>query len=140
MAGKITAVTVTNGGSGFSAGNYVIPASSITAGDSGTFTVPIASTGVTVGNSTVSAVSVGGAITGSAPAGTYTLRSQQTNNALSAAIVVNGGNPVLGLGGVAGTYSVPVNGGGGSGGITGVATSGAGGNGAAGQITVIEYF
>jgi flagellar hook-basal body protein len=115
--GKITAVTVTNGGSGFSAGNYVIPASSITAGDSGTFTVPIASTGVTVGNSTVSAVSVGGAITGSAPAGTYTLRSQQTNNALSAAIVVNGGNPVLGLGGVAGTYSVPVNGGGGSGGV-----------------------
>ena len=117
LAGKITAVTVTNGGSGFSAGNYVIPASSITAGDSGTFTVPIASTGVTVGNSTVSAVSVGGAITGSAPAGTYTLRSQQTNNALSAAIVVNGGNPVLGLGGVAGTYSVPVNGGGGSGGV-----------------------
>jgi len=112
--GEITAVTVTNGGSGFSAGNYVIPASSITAGDSGTFTVPIASTGVTVGNSTVSAVSVGGAMTGSAPAGTYTLNSIQTTNALTGTLSPGA---IANLGGIAGTYSVKVQSAHGSGGV-----------------------
>ena len=114
--GKISSVTITSGGSGFATGSVTIAASAISGNvlDTGTYTMPVASGNIGVGNSSVTALSVGGAITGSAPAGTYTLRSQQTNNALTGTFA---GSTVANLGGVAGTYSVNVAGGTGSGGV-----------------------
>ena len=144
--GKISSVTITNGGSGFATGSVTIAASAISGNiaDTGTYTMPVASGNIGVGNSSVTAVSVGGAITGSAPAGTYTLRSQQTTHALTGTFA---GSTVANLGGVAGTYSVNVVGGTGSGGvalinyagngvITGIQLSGGSGYTAADTLTV----
>ena len=144
LPNRITSVVVNNGGSGFAAGSYNIAASSLVAGNTGSFTVPIGAGDIAVGNSSVTAVSVGGAITGSAPAGTYTLRSQQTTNALTGTFA---GSTVANLGGVAGTYSVNVVGGTGTGGvalinyagngvITGIQLSGGSGYTAADTLTV----
>ena len=144
LPNRITSVVVNNGGSGFAAGSYNIAASSLVAGNTGSFTVPIGAGDIAVGNSSVTAVSVGGAITGSAPAGTYTLRSQQTTNALTGTFA---GSSVANLGGVAGTYSVNVVGGTGTGGvalinyagngvITGIQLSGGSGYTAADTLTV----
>ena len=67
-----------------------------------------------VGNSSVTSVSVGGAMTGSAPAGTYTLHSIKTTNALTGTLSPGA---IANLGGIAGTYSVNVQSAHGSGGV-----------------------
>ena len=114
LPNRITSVVVNNGGSGFAAGSYNIAASSLVAGNTGSFTVPIGAGDIAVGNSSVTAVSVGGAMTGSAPAGTYTLHSIQTTNALTGTLSPGA---IANLGGIAGTYSVNVQSAHGSGGV-----------------------
>ncbi len=144
-SGKISAINITNGGSGFATGSITLAASLVTgAPDTGAYTIPIGASNIGVANSSVTAISVGGAITGSAPAGTYTLGSTQTNNALAGTFA---GSTVANLGGVAGTYSVNVVGGTGSGGvalinyagngvITGIQLSGGSGYTAANTLTI----
>ena len=112
--GKISSVTITNSGSGFAAGTVTISADTIHSGDTGTYTMSVAAGNLGVGNSSVTSVSVGGAMTGSAPAGTYTLHSIQTNNALTGTLSPGA---IANLGGIAGTYSVNVQSAHGSGGV-----------------------
>jgi flagellar hook-basal body protein len=125
---QVTAYTVTSPSTGqqfVSEGLTSIPIN-VTGGS---FTIPI-STNDFLGT-TVSSVSVGGALAGSAAAGNYTIGVQNTVGGLTGNLVPP--STIAGLGGIAGTYTVNVNT---SGlGTGGVATINYGGN---GSITSIQ--
>ena len=121
---QITAATI-SGGTGFTPGATVHITGSQLGGANGSgdaLTINLVA-GTNVTTSTVSSLSVGGAIQGSAPAGSYTYGSTTVTGALNGTIIPSGSV----TGGVAGIYTVPLlSNGAGTGGI---ATINYGGNG-----------
>jgi flagellar hook-basal body protein len=121
---QITAATI-SGGTGFTPGATVHIKGAQLGGIDGTgdaLTINLIA-GTNVTTSTVSSLSVGGAIQGSAPAGSYTYGSTTVTGALNGTIIPSGSV----TGGVAGIYTVPLlSNGAGTGGI---ATINYGGNG-----------
>ena len=121
---QITAATIT-GGTGFTPGATVHITGSQLGGANGSgdaLTINLVA-GTNVTTSTVSSLSVGGALQGSAPAGSYTYGSTTVTGALNGTITPSGSV----TGGVAGIYTVPLlSNGAGTGGI---ATINYGGNG-----------
>jgi flagellar hook-basal body protein len=121
---QITAATI-SGGTGFTPGATVHITGAQLGGRDGTgdaLTINLIA-GTNVTTSTVSSLSVGGAIQGSAPAGSYTYGSTTVTGALNGTIIPSGSV----TGGVAGIYTVPLlSNGAGTGGI---ATINYGGNG-----------
>lgn len=94
------------------------------AGGGSSFTLPVGSSNFL--QSTVSNVSVGGALAGSAAAGNYTIGTQNVIGGLTGALTAPA--TIAGLGGIAGTYTVNLVSQSGSG-TGGVATISYGGNG-----------
>jgi flagellar hook-basal body protein len=121
-AGTITGATI-SGGTGFTPGATVNVTGAQLGGSVGNALTINLVAGTNVTTSTVSSLSVGGALQGSAPAGSYTYGSTTVTGALNGTITPSGSV----TGGVAGIYTVPLlsNGAG----IGGIATINYGGDG-----------